>query len=79
MNLVRCLMKLNKELVSIELKNRIVDDGTVTGADISMNTHLKTVKLALKKKNPVSLDHLSIRGNNIRSYIFFILKLGNLE
>lgn len=34
-----------------------------------MNTHLKSVKLQLKGKNPVSLDHLSIRGNNIRYYI----------
>ena len=41
----------------------------VTGVDISMNTHLKTVKLTLKGKNPVTLDHLSVRGNNIRYYI----------
>ncbi|MBA0584479.1 hypothetical protein Gorai_015287, partial [Gossypium raimondii] len=26
-----------------------------------MNTHLKTVKLTLKGKNPVTLDHLSVR------------------
>lgn len=41
----------------------------MTGVDISMNTHLKTVKLTLKGKNPVTLDHLSVRGNNIRYYI----------
>lgn len=34
-----------------------------------MNTHLKTVKMTLKGKNPVTLDHLSVRGNNIRYYI----------
>ncbi|CAH8356857.1 unnamed protein product [Eruca vesicaria subsp. sativa] len=34
-----------------------------------MNTHLKALKLTLKWKNPVSLDHLSVRGNNIRYYI----------
>jgi small nuclear ribonucleoprotein D1 len=34
-----------------------------------MNTHLKTVKMTLKGKNPVNLDYLSIRGNNIRCYI----------
>ncbi|KAG6402964.1 hypothetical protein SASPL_135179 [Salvia splendens] len=39
------------------------------GVDISMNTHLKTVKLTLKGKNPVTMDHLSVRGNNIRYYI----------
>lgn len=41
----------------------------IKGVDISMNTHLKTVKLTLKGKNPVTLDHLSVRGNNIRYYI----------
>ncbi|RLN13930.1 hypothetical protein BBJ28_00013936 [Nothophytophthora sp. Chile5] len=34
-----------------------------------MNTHLKAVKMTVKGKNPVSLDSLSIRGNNIRYYI----------
>ena len=34
-----------------------------------MNTHLKNVKMTLKGKNPVSMDHLSVRGNNIRYYI----------
>ncbi|KAM7499056.1 hypothetical protein LguiA_023470 [Lonicera macranthoides] len=63
------LMKLNNETVSIELKNGTVVHGTITGVDISMNTHLKTVKLTLKGKNPVTLDHLSVRGNNIRYYI----------
>ncbi|RRT71000.1 hypothetical protein B296_00023806 [Ensete ventricosum] len=41
----------------------------LSGVDISMNTHLKTVKLTVKGKNPVTLDHLSVRGNNIRYYI----------
>ena len=36
---------------------------------MSMNTHLKTVKMTLKNKPPVSLDTLSIRGSNIRYYI----------
>lgn len=36
---------------------------------MSMNTHLKTVKMTVKNKNPVTLDTLSIRGNNIRYYI----------
>jgi small nuclear ribonucleoprotein D1 len=34
-----------------------------------MNTHLKNVKLTLKGKNPVHMDHLSLRGNTIRCYI----------
>lgn len=34
-----------------------------------MNTNLKKVKLIPKGKNPVTLDHLCVRGNNIRYYI----------
>lgn len=34
-----------------------------------MNTHLKTVKMTVKNKDPVNLDSLSIRGNNVRYYI----------
>jgi small nuclear ribonucleoprotein D1 len=36
---------------------------------MSMNTHLKTVKMTLKGRNPVNLDTLSIRGNNVRYFI----------
>ena len=41
---------------------------TCVGVDISMNTHLETVKLTLKGKVPVALDHLCIR-DDIRDYI----------
>ena len=34
-----------------------------------MNTHLKAVKMTIKNKDPVQVDTLSIRGNNIRYYI----------
>lgn len=66
---LRFLMKLKGETVIIELKNGTVVRGSITGVDISMNTHLKTVKMTLKNKNPVNLETLSIRGNNIRYYI----------
>ncbi|RHY70242.1 hypothetical protein B5M09_009581 [Aphanomyces astaci] len=69
MKLVRFLMKLTNETVTIELKNGTVVHGTISGVDISMNTHLKVVKMTVKGKNPTSLDSLSIRGNNIRYYI----------
>lgn len=34
-----------------------------------MNTHLKTVKMTIKNRDTVSVDHLSLRGNNIRYFI----------
>ena len=36
---------------------------------MSMNTHLKSVKMTIKDKATVTLDTLSLRGNNIRYYI----------
>ncbi|KAF9177872.1 Small nuclear ribonucleoprotein Sm D1, partial [Haplosporangium sp. Z 27] len=63
------LMKLNTETVTVELKNGTIVHGTVTGVDMSMNTHLRAVKMTVKNKDPVSLDTLSIRGSNIRYFI----------
>ncbi len=61
MKLVRVLMKLNNKTISIELKNGTIVHGTIRyGVDVSMNTHLKTMKLTLKGKNLVTLDHLSV-------------------
>ena len=34
-----------------------------------MNTHLKTVKMTVRGREPISLDTLSIRGNNTRYWI----------
>lgn len=36
---------------------------------MSMNTHLKAVKLTVKNKEPISVDTITIRGNNIRYII----------
>jgi len=69
MKLVRFLMKLNNETVTIELKNGSVVHGTITGVDMQMNTHLKTVKMTMRNRDPVSLDSLSIRGNTIRYFV----------
>ena len=69
MKLVRFLMKLNNETATIELKNGTVVVGTVTGVDVSMNTHLRAVKLTVKGKETLALDHLTIRGNNIRYFL----------
>ena len=36
---------------------------------MQMNTHLKTVKMTARNREPTSLDSLSIRGNNIRYFV----------
>ncbi len=36
-----------------------------------MNTHLKAVKMTVKNRDPVQLDTLSIRGNNIYQILYF--------
>lgn len=69
MKLVRFLMKLSRETVTVELKNGTVVHGTMAGCDPAMNTHLKAVKVTQKGKEPVPMDHLSIRGNQIRYFI----------
>ncbi|OLL22680.1 Small nuclear ribonucleoprotein Sm D1 [Neolecta irregularis DAH-3] len=69
MKLVRFLMKLTNESVQIELKNGTVVNGTITAVDMQMNTHVKNVKMTVRGRDPISLDTLSIRGNNIRYFI----------
>lgn len=69
MRLVRFLMKLSNESVVVELKNSTVVQGTITGVDMSMNVHMKNIKFTVKGKPPVSMDHLTIRGNNVRYVI----------
>ena len=41
----------------------------VTGVDPSMNTHLKTVKMTVRNREPTTLETLAIRGNNVRYFI----------
>lgn len=52
MKLVRFLMKMNNETVTVELKNGTTVHGTVASVDVSMNTHLKNVKV---KRPPACL------------------------
>lgn len=69
MKLVRFLMKLKNETVTVELKNGSIVVGSINGVDIRMNTFLQNVKLTIKGKNPISMDQFTIRGSNIRYFI----------
>jgi small nuclear ribonucleoprotein D1 len=47
MKLVKFLQKLNREQVTIELKNGTVVQGTVVAVDATMNCHLKKTKVTV--------------------------------
>jgi small nuclear ribonucleoprotein D1 len=48
MKLVRFLMKLKNETVTIELKNGTIVVGSINGVDIKMNVFLQNVKMTIK-------------------------------
>ncbi|KAI3644094.1 hypothetical protein MP228_010258 [Amoeboaphelidium protococcarum] len=80
MKLVRFLMKLQGETVTVELKDGSSVTGVIQNVDMQMNTHLKNVKLTPSKKmlktatlppsakagDVVPLEQMSVRGNNVR-------------
>jgi len=37
--------------------------------DVAMNTHLKNVKMTVKNAEPITLETVSLRGNNIRYFL----------
>eukprot|EP01147_Barroeca_monosierra_P008190 gene8190-10142_t len=69
MKLVRFLMKISNETVTVELKNGTVVHGSVAGVDVAMNMHMKTVKMSIKGREPTTLDAMTVRGNTIRHVI----------
>jgi small nuclear ribonucleoprotein D1 len=69
MKLVKFLQKLNREQVTIELKNGTVISGTVVGVDATMNAHLKKAKMTARGKNPMSYATLSVRGSTVRAWL----------
>lgn len=69
MKLVRFLQKLANETVVLETKNDMSIQGTVVGVDMSMNTHLKNVKVTRKNQSAIGMDHLTVRGSSVRYVI----------
>lgn len=43
--------------------------GTILSVDVKMNTALRTVKMTMRNRDPVSLDTINIRGSTIRYFI----------
>ena len=75
MKLVHMLRKIHHKPVVVELKNGAVVEGDLSGVDIAMTTHVKNAKLRVKNKNPVQVEHLTLRGSHIR-YILLPDDLG---
>ncbi|KAK4497534.1 hypothetical protein PRZ48_011985 [Zasmidium cellare] len=69
MKLVRFLMKCTNETVTIELKTGTIVMGTIASVSPQMNTNLRNAKMTPKNGSQISLDHVSIRGSEIRYYI----------
>ena len=69
MKLIRFLMKLSHEIITMELRNGTQVHRTITGVDVSMNTHLKSVKMILENKDSVQLEILSICDKNMHYFI----------
>lgn len=62
-------MKLVGERVSVELKNGTVAEGVVVGVTASMNILLKAVKMTVRMRDPVEMEHLVVRGSTVRNVI----------
>ncbi|KAK3996536.1 small nuclear ribonucleoprotein Sm D1 [Cladorrhinum sp. PSN332] len=69
MKLVRFLVKLTNESVTIELKNGTVVSGTVASVSPQMNTSLRNVRLTPRNQPSIPLEQMSIRGSTIRYWI----------
>ncbi|KAL6449672.1 SMD1A Small nuclear ribonucleoprotein SmD1a [Candida maltosa Xu316] len=72
MKLVRFLMNIpnsTNQPVTVELKNGNVISGTLLSCNPSMNLNLKNVKLQQPLQDPILLQFINIRGNQIRQII----------
>lgn len=66
MKLVNFLMKMQNESVQVELKNGTMVQGTILSVSPAMNINLKDVKMTSVDRPATSLEHITIRGNQVR-------------
>merc|ERR1719158_235771 len=67
--MVRFLVKLSHESLTIELKSGAVIRGTVAGVENTMNIHLKNCKFTSAGRQEKSIESMTIRGHSIRYVI----------
>ncbi|EDK47073.1 hypothetical protein PP707_00200 [Acetobacter pasteurianus] len=72
MKLVRFLMNVpnsTNQPITVELKNGNIVNGTLLSANPQMNLNLKNVKLQQLYQDPILLQYINIRGNQIRQIL----------
>ncbi|CAI5756306.1 unnamed protein product [Candida verbasci] len=72
MKLVRFLMNIpqsTNQPVTVELKNGNIINGHITSCNPQMNLNLKKVKLQQPLQDPIQLQYINIRGNQVRQII----------
>ncbi|CAK9437633.1 uncharacterized protein LODBEIA_P20110 [Lodderomyces beijingensis] len=72
MKLVRFLMNIpnsTNQPVTVELKNGNIVHGTLLSANPQMNLNLKNVRLQQLYQDPILLQFINIRGNQIRQIL----------
>jgi small nuclear ribonucleoprotein D1 len=66
MKLVHFLMKLQNEVVQVELKNGTQVQGTLLSVSPAMNMNLRDAKMTVPHRDTIALEHITLRGNQVR-------------
>mmetsp|Transcript_5669 Transcript_5669/g.9981 ORF Transcript_5669/g.9981 Transcript_5669/m.9981 type:complete len:103 (+) Transcript_5669:70-378(+) len=67
---IKLLHEAEAHVVTIECKNGDIYRGTLSSAEDNMNVQLRKVQLTRRDGKVTALEHVFIRGSNVR---FFIL------
>jgi len=60
-------MRLSQQKVTIEMKNGTIVTGNISGVDMAMNIHLRSVEMVNARNYERSnLEYLTVRGHNLR-------------